>query len=88
MKTSVAPWTNGPLEVQKKSWNHLRMFLHDTPENWSIQESFFLFFHNTQRLSHLHFSPYGIFFSYATTYSTGFQIDLSQSSFCESTAQY
>ena len=41
-RTSHASWTNGLVEVQNKNLRtHLRQFLHDTPENWSIQVHYF-----------------------------------------------
>ena len=45
------------LNCKKNLRAHLRMCLHDTPENWSIQVYFFACAHNTQPLSHLHVSP-------------------------------
>ena len=51
LRTSYALWTNGLVEEQNKSLGtHLRSFLHDTPENWSIQVQYFACAHNTQPL--------------------------------------
>ena len=53
-RTSHAPWTKW-LEVPIKNLGtHLRMFLYDTPENWSLQKHLFAYAHSTQPLSHLH----------------------------------
>ena len=37
-RTPYAPWTNVLVENQNKNpGTHLRLFLHNTPENWSTQ---------------------------------------------------
>ena len=58
-KISHAPWTKQLLEVLNKNLEtHLRRLLHDTPDNWSIQNHCFAFAHNSQPSSNLHISPY------------------------------
>ena len=77
-RSSVAPGTNGIVEVQIKNLgNHLRMFLQDTPENWSIQVHFFVCAHNSQPLSLLEASAYEVF-SCATAFSADFFLHLCQ----------
>ena len=54
-RTLDVPWTIGLVHVQTKNrGTHLRMFLIDTPENWSIPVRFLAYAHNTQPLSHMH----------------------------------
>ena len=58
-RTSDALGTNGLVEVENKaSSTNLRMLLHDTSGNWSVQLYLFAYAHNNQPLSHLHISPY------------------------------
>ena len=60
-RASHSPWTKGLVEVQHKNFGtHLRLFLHDTTENWSMQVHFFANAHNFQPLSHVLFSPYEV----------------------------
>ena len=36
-RTAYSPWTKGLLEVQSRSFGtHLRMFLHNTPQDWAF----------------------------------------------------
>ena len=68
---SHTSWTNGLVEVQNKDpGTHVRMFLNDSPENWSFQEHLFAYAHNTQPSSHFHTLQNETVFKYATTYST------------------
>ena len=58
-----APWTNGLVENQTKNLGtHLRLFLHNTPENWSTQVQMYTYAHNSQPLSELNLSLYEILF--------------------------
>ena len=60
-RTPYAPWTNGLVENQIKNLGtHLRLFLHNTPENWSTQVHMHAYAHNSQPLSVLNLSPYEI----------------------------
>ena len=53
-RTSHSPWTNGLVEVQNKNiGTHLRLFLQNTPENWSLQVHMYAYAHNSQPLSEL-----------------------------------
>ena len=62
-RTPYAPWTNGLIENQNKNLGtHLRLFLHNTPENWSTQVHMYSYAHNSQPLSELNLSPYEIVF--------------------------
>ena len=73
-RSSLAPGSNGTVEVQIINLGtHLRMFLHDTPENWSIQVHFFACAHKCQPLSVHEIPPYEVF-SYATAFSGDFLI--------------
>ena len=55
-------WTNGLVEIQKKLGTNVRMFLHDTPENWSAQVLFLAYAPYTKPLSYLNFSPNDLVF--------------------------
>ena len=47
-RTPYAPWTNGLVENQKKNrGTHLRLFLHNTPENWFTQVHMYAYAHNS-----------------------------------------
>ena len=62
-RTPYAPWTNGLVENQNRNFGtHLRLFLHNTPENWSTQVHMYAYAHNSQPLSELNLSPYEIVF--------------------------
>ena len=60
-RTPYAPWTNGLVENQNRNLGtHLRLFLHNTSENWSTQVHMYAYAHNSQPLSELNLSPYEI----------------------------
>ena len=62
-RTPYAPWTNGLVENQNRNLGtHLRLFLHNTPENWSSQVHMYAYAHNSQPLSEMNLSPYEIVF--------------------------
>ena len=62
-RTAYSPWTNGLVEVQNRNLGtHLRMFLHNTPEDWVFQVHMYAYAHNSQPLSELNVSPYEIVF--------------------------
>ena len=84
-RTSYAHWTYGLLEVQIKSLGtHLRLFLHDTPRNWSFQVHLFAYTHDNQAL---HFQSSGIIFHTQPCISLEFQINLSRKMFRQCAAQ-
>ena len=88
-RTSHAPRTNGLDEVQNRIHaTHLRMFLHDNPENWPIRVPFFAYAHIAKPLSHLNSSPYEINFHTQKCILKKFQLNLSQKSFRGCTAQF
>ena len=62
-RTAYSAWTNGLVEVQNRNLGtHLRMFLHDTPEDWAFQVHMYAYAHNSQPLSELNISPHEIVF--------------------------
>ena len=62
-RTPYAPWTNGLVENQNRNLGtHLRLFLHNTPENWSTQVHIYAYAHNSQPFSESNLSPYEIVF--------------------------
>ena len=55
----ISPWTNGLVEVQHKNiGTHLRIFLHNTPRNWSLKVHMNAYAHNSQPLSEPQPSPH------------------------------
>ena len=88
-RTPHSPWTNGLVEVQNKNLGtHLRMFLYDTPENWSTQVHFFAYAHNTQPLSHLNVSPHEIVLHMKPRIPLNFNLNLTRNHKRDCTAQY
>ena len=71
-RTPYAPWTTGLVENQNKNLGtHLRLFVHNTTENWSTQVHMYAYAHNSQPLSELNLSPYEIVFhTYQESQST------------------
>ena len=62
-RTPYSPWTNGLVEVQNRNLGtHLRLFLQNSPSNWSFQTQINAYAHNTTPLSQLKPSPYQIVF--------------------------
>ena len=62
-RTAYSPWTNGLVEVQNRNLGtHLRMFLHNTPEDWAFQVHMYAYAHYSQPVSELNVSPYEIAF--------------------------
>ena len=62
-RTAYSPWTNGLVEVQNRNLGtHLRMFLHDTANDWAFQVHMYAYAHNSQPLSELSISPHEIVF--------------------------
>ena len=70
-RTAFSPWTNGPVEVQNRNLGtHLRMFPHNTPQEWAFQFHLYAYAHNSQPLSELNVSPYETVFSHKTQNTT------------------
>ena len=62
-RTAYSRWTNGLVEVQNRNLGiHLRMFLHNTPQDWAFQVLMYAYAHNSQTLLELNVSPYEIVF--------------------------
>ena len=62
-RTAYFPWTNGLVEVQNRNLGtHLRMFLHNTPQDWAFQVHMYAYAHNSQPLPELNVSPSEIVF--------------------------
>ena len=58
-RTPYAPWTNGLVENQNRNLGtHLRLFLHNTPENWSTQVHMYAYAHSSQPLFELNLSHF------------------------------
>ena len=58
-RTPYSPWTNGSVEVQNSNiGTHLRLFLQNLPNKWSIQTQIYAYAHNTTPLSQLKLSPH------------------------------
>ena len=62
-RTAYFPWTNGLEEVQNRNLEtHLRLFLHNTPQDCAFQVHTYAYAHNSQPISELKVSPYeGVF---------------------------
>ena len=87
-KTSLAPWTNGLVEVQTKILEPIwYCFYILTSENWPIQVEFIAYAHNAETLSHLHVSLYEIVFHTQPSIPHIFKINPSPNQVRECTAQ-
>ena len=87
-RTPYAPWTNCLVQSQNKNLGtHLRLFLHNTPENWSTQVQMYSYAHNSQPLSELSFSPYEIKFHTIPRIPVNFELNLQRDSYRKCTAQ-
>ena len=76
-RTPCAPWTNGLVENQNRTLGtHLRLFLHNTPKNWSTQVHMYAYAHNSQPLSELYLSPYEIVFHTIPRIPINFELNL------------
>ena len=81
-RTPYALWTNGLVENQNKNLgNHLRLFLHNTPENWSTQVHMFAYAHNSRPLSELNLSPHGIVFHTIPRTPINFELNLQRDTY-------
>ena len=80
-RTPYAPWTNGLVENQTKILGTLlRLFLQNTPENWSTQVHMYAYAHNSQRLSEINLSPYKIVFHTIPRIPINFELNLHRDS--------
>ena len=62
-RTAYSPWTNSLVDVQNRNLGtHLRMFLHNTPQDWAFHVHMYAYAHNSQTISELSVSPYEIVF--------------------------
>ena len=88
-RTPYAPWTNGLVENQNKNLGtHLRLFLHNTPENWSTQVHMYAYAHNSQPLSELNLSPYEIVFHTIPRIPKHFELNLQSDTYQNCTSSY
>ena len=88
-RTPFAPWTNGLVENQNRNLGtHLRLFLHNTPENWSTQVHMYAYAHNSQPLSELNLSPYEIVFHTIPRIPINFELNLQRDTYRNCTSQY
>ena len=80
-RTAYSPWTNGLVEVQNRNLGtHLRMFLHNTPQDWAFQVHMYAYAHNSQPLSELNVSPYEIVFHTRPRIPLTFDLNLNRNS--------
>ena len=81
-RTPYAPWTNGLVESQNKNLGtHLRLFLHNTPENWSTQVHMYAYAHNSQPLPESNLSPYEIVFHTIPRSPINFELNLQRDTY-------
>ena len=56
-RTGYSPWTNGLVEVQNRNLGtHIRLFHHNTLQDWAFQVHMYAYAHNSQPISELNFS--------------------------------
>ena len=67
--------------------SNLRLFLHNTPENWSTQVHLYAHLHNSQPLSELNLSPYEIVFHTITRIPINFELNLQRDTYRNCTSQ-
>ena len=88
-RTPYAPWTNGLVENQNKNFEtHLRLFLHNTPENWSTQVHMYPYAHTSQPLSELNLSPYEIVFHTIARNPITFELNIQRDTNRNCTSQF
>ena len=88
-RAPYAPWTIGSVENQNKNrGTHLRLFLHNTPENWSTQVHMYAFAHNSQPLSEIILPPYEIVFHTIPRIPINFELNLQIYTYRNCTSQY
>ena len=80
-RTAYSPWTNGLVEVQNTNLGtHLRMFLHNTPQDLAFQVDMYAYAHNSQPISELNVSPYEIVFHTRLSIPLTFDLNLNRNS--------
>ena len=80
---------NGLVENQNKNLGtHLRLFLQNTPENWSTQVHMYAYAHNSQPLSELNLFPYEIVFHTIQRIPINFELNLQRDTYRNCTSQY
>ena len=88
-RTPYAPWTIGSVENQNKNiGTHLRLFLHNTPENWSTEVHMYAYAHNSQPLSELNLLAYEIVFHTIPRIPTSFELNLQRDTYRNCTSQF
>ena len=88
-RTAYAPWTNGLVEVQNRNLGtHLRMFLHNTPQDWAYQVHMYAYAHNSQPISVINVSPYEIVFHTRPRIPLTFDLNLNRNQFKSCISQY
>ena len=88
-RTPYAPWTNGLVENQNKILGtHHRLFLHNTPENWSTQVHMYAYAPNSQPLSEINLSPYEIIFHTIPRIPINFELNLRRNTYTNCTSQF
>ena len=88
-RTPYARWTNGLVENQNKNLGtHLRLSLHNTPENGSTQVHMYVYAHNSKPFSELNLSPYEIVFHTITRIPINFELNLQRDTYRNCTSQY
>ena len=88
-RTPYAPWANGLVENQNKNLGtHLRLFLHNTLENWSTKVHMCAYAHNSQPRSELNISPYEIVFHTIPRIPINVELNLQRDTYRNWTFQY
>ena len=88
-RTPYAPWTNGSVENQNRNLGtHLRLFSHNTPENWSTQVHMYAYAHDSKPLSELNLSPYKIVFHTIPRIPINFELNLQRDTYRNCTSQF
>ena len=88
-RTPYAPRTNGLVENQNENLGtYLRLFLHNTTENWSTQVHMYAYAHNSQPLSELNLSPYEIVFQTITRIPINFELNFQRDTYRNCTSQF
>ena len=88
-RTPYAPWTNSLVENQNQNLlTHLRLFLHNTSENWSTQVHMYAYANNSQPLSELNLSPYEIVFHTIPRIPINFELNLQRDTYRNCTSHF
>ena len=73
---------------KKNLGTHLRLFLHNTPENWSTQVHMYAYAQNSQPLSEFNLSPYEIVFHTIPRIPINFELNLQRDTYRNCTSQF